>query len=218
MASNFQDDERENRMIQLFDLHKDESEGRSGIDAFLRLDRQDIPFELKTTSKGSVTTVRDFGPSHIEKWKNKHWLIGFFIDGEEYYKYGSPSMMAPWINEKKNYIEPDFALAKLVPSKLNFDDLYSILGKKRIYTLEDAKYIQKKQYKLTEYIARQDMKDGYSPSRMLEILRERAEYIIKRGSTLNNPHIPFSYFKGWKKITEDHSEILRSMVRESLTT
>jgi penicillin-binding protein-related factor A (putative recombinase) len=75
MVSNFQDDDRENSMISLFNLYKDESEGRSGVDAFLDFNGKAIPFELKTTSQGSVTTVRDFGPDHIEKWKNKHWLI-----------------------------------------------------------------------------------------------------------------------------------------------
>jgi hypothetical protein len=38
MAKNFQDDDREEAMIALFDLYKDETEGRSGIDAFLKLD------------------------------------------------------------------------------------------------------------------------------------------------------------------------------------
>ncbi len=37
MASNFQDDDRENVMIDLFNLFKNEDEGRSGIDAFLDL-------------------------------------------------------------------------------------------------------------------------------------------------------------------------------------
>ena len=68
MAGNFQDDLREQEMIELFDLVKDENEGRSGIDAFLELDGTNIPFELKTTSSKnvSVTTVRDFGYDHIQ--------------------------------------------------------------------------------------------------------------------------------------------------------
>ncbi len=36
MAKNFQDDDREEAMIALFDLYKDETEGRSGVDAFLK--------------------------------------------------------------------------------------------------------------------------------------------------------------------------------------
>jgi len=78
MKNSFQDDYRESEMIELFKLVKDTSEGRYGVDAFLELEGNNIPFELKTTSKGSVTTVRDFGPAHIEKWQGKHWLFGFY--------------------------------------------------------------------------------------------------------------------------------------------
>ena len=214
MAKKFQDDDREEAMIALFNLYKDETEGRSGVDAFLKLDGKIIPFELKTTSQGSVTTVRDFGPDHILKWENKHWLIGFFIKGREYYKYGSPSMMAKWIKSKEEYISSDFKLAKLVPAKINLDDMYQIIGKKDVYIYEDAKAIQKMQYKKEQYSELQDLKHGYSSKRMLEIVKDRAQYLIERGSTLNNPHIPFSYFNGWTEITKDHAEQLRTMVRK----
>ena len=213
MASSFQDDDRENEMRELFNLYKDENEGRSGIDAYLDIDGHTIPFELKTTSNGSVTTVRDFSPEHIKKWKNKHWLIGFHLDAETYYKYGSPSMMEEWILGKGEYIAPDFQLANIIPSKLNLKELYKILGKKGKYSYEDAKLIQKKQYLKTKYEELQDLKNGYSPNRMLEILKDRAKYLMERGSTLNNPHIPHSYFKGWTEITDNHAEQLRSMVR-----
>ena len=212
MASNFQDDDRENAMIDLFSLYKNDDEGRSGIDAFLNHNGQAIPFELKTTSQGSVTTVRDFGQDHIVKWKDKHWLIGFFLKGEEYYKYGSPSMMEEWIKSKEEYIAPDFKLASLVPAKINLKDMYEIIGEKEVYTYDDAISIQKMQYKKEKYLALQDIELGYSAQRMLEIVKDRAEYLIKRGSTLNNPHIPFSYFDGWTKITENHAEQLRVMV------
>lgn len=216
MAKNFQDDDREEAMIALFDLYKDETEGRSGIDAFLKIDGKTIPFELKTTSQGSVTTVRDFGPDHVQKWKNKHWLIGFFVKGQEYYKYGSPSMMADWINSKEKYITPDFKLAELVPAKITLEDMYQIIGEKAIYTYDDAKAIQKMQYNKEQYLQLQDLDQGYSPKKMLKIVKDRAQYLIERGSTLNNPHIPFSYFEGWTKITTNHAEQLRIMVREYL--
>lgn len=213
MAKNFQDDDREEAMIALFDLYKDKTEGRSGVDAFLKIHGKIIPFELKTTSQGSVTTVRDFGPEHIKKWENKHWLIGFFIRGREYYKYGSPSMIATWIKSKEQYIAPDFKLAKLAPSKINIEDMHSIVGEKDVYTYEDAKAIQKMQYKKEQYISLQDLEHGYSPRRMLEIVKDRAKYLIERGSTLNNPHIPFTYFDGWTKITKNHAQQLRCMVQ-----
>lgn len=214
MAGNFQDDDRENSMRELFELYKDDNEGRSGIDAFLDLNGKIIPFELKTTSQGSVTTVRDFGPDHIEKWKDKHWLIGFLMNDVEYYKYGSPAMMAPWINSKEQYISSDFKLADLVPAKITIEDMHDILGCKESYSYDDAKSIQKMQYKKEKYLQLQDLESGYSPARMLEIIKDRTRYLIKRGSTLNNPHIPFSYFEGWVEITNNHAQQLRTMVTE----
>ena len=214
MIKNFQDDVREEAMRALFDLYKNDDEGRDGIDAHLNIDGRSVPFELKTTSTGAVTTVRDFGPDHIEKWKDKHWLIGFFIKGREYYHYGSPSMMQNWIKSKEEYIMPDFMLAEIAPQNLCIDDLYHIIGKKVSYSFEDARKLQKKQYNKDKYIKLQDFENGYSPKRMLEILQDRAKYLVERGSTLNNPHIPYSYFDGWQEITDNHAQVLRELVRE----
>jgi hypothetical protein len=213
VAGNFQDDIRESAMRELFGLYKDESEGRSGVDAYLDIDGKIIPFELKTTSKGSVTTVRDFGLEHIKKWKDQHWLIGFFVGGREYYKYGSPKMMSPWIQEKQKYIAPDFKLANFAAAKLDLNDMYRILERKEKYTYEDAKRLHKMQYTKEEYINLQDLDGGYSPHRMLDIMKDRAKYLIERGSTLNNPHVPFKYFNDWVEITENHAEELKRLVK-----
>ena len=147
MVGNFQDDGREEAMRVLFELYKDDNEGRDGVDAHMEIDGMVVPFELKTTSKGSVTTVRDFGPDHIQKWKDKHWLIGFFIKGREFYHYGSPDMMQDWIKSKEKYIKPDFMLADLASRKLSTEDLYQVMEEKPLYTYEDAKGLQKMQYK-----------------------------------------------------------------------
>jgi len=95
-------------------------------------------------------------------------------------------------------------------------DVYEIIGEKELYTYDDAISIQKMQYKKEKYLALQDLELGYSAQRMLEIVKDRAGYLIKRGSTLNNPHIPFGYFDGWAKITENHAEQLRAMVADYL--
>ncbi len=76
-----QDDSRENELIQLFNLERPVNLTRSGTDAILSLNSLKIPFELKSTTKTSVTTVRDFGPEHIKKWRGKHWLFGFYEKG-----------------------------------------------------------------------------------------------------------------------------------------
>lgn len=217
-----QDDAREEQQRELFDLKKNEDEGRSGVDAFMLLDDgTEIPFELKTTTSGSVTTVRDFGYDHILKWKTKHWLISKYSeDGKtiEYSLYGSPQAMSGWINEKEEYIRPDFELAKIVPEEISLTHLFQVVGEKESYSLDDAKKLHKNQYKISEYRELMDLEDAYSPQRMLDILKNRCKYLIERGSTLNNPHIPASYFVGWEQITTNHANRLKELVNQSLNT
>src|SRR3989338_4371546 len=157
----FQDDEREEYAIKLFKLIKDKSQGRSGVDAYLELNGKKLPFELKSTSRGSVTTVRDFGPDHIKKWEDKHWLIGVYEKGNaKYFLYGPPKRMQPWIKEKERYILPDFQLAQIMRHKLILEDLFKILGEKRIYTYNDASRLHKKQYSKEKYLELMDLKNG----------------------------------------------------------
>lgn len=210
----FQDDKREEETRGLFGLEKGENPTRIGTDAILKVDGKTVEFELKTTSTGSVTTVRDFGPDHIKKWKGKHWLIGVYEGGKpKYFVYGSPEDMKPWIDEKASYIKPDFDLAQIISRKISLEDLYSILGQKEKYTIEDAQRLHKKQYTKEQYMKMMDVKGGYSPKRMLQILKDRSTYLMERGSTLNNPHIPESYFAGWPRITKDHAKTLRKMIK-----
>jgi hypothetical protein len=214
-----QDDARERQLIELFKLKRIEGAGRADTDAELAVNSVSIPFELKSSTDDSVTTVRDFGPAHVEKWKTKHWLIGFYEkDGVtlKYCVYGSPKKMAPWVKEKEEYIRVDFELARVVPDLITLEILYQVLGKKDVYTVQDATLLHKRQYTTAQYHERRDLPDGYSPERMLAILKERCRYLMSRGSTLNNPHVPGSYFAGWEHITERHAERLRQLVAEAL--
>jgi len=213
-----QDDARENQLIKLFELEQPPNRGRSDTDAILNYKGQTFYFELKSTTKSSVTTVRDFGHDHLKKWKNKHWIIGFYDNHAElkYCHYASPKDMSNWIQEKEEYIRGDFKLAELVPDLINMKVMYKIVGEKNYYTLEDAKKIQKRQYNNEKYLNLMDLNHGYSPQRMLEIIRERCEYVISRGATLNNPHIPASYFRGWEKIIDNYASKLRQLLDKSL--
>jgi hypothetical protein len=214
-----QDDRRENQLIALFELRKPPNATRSGTDAILDLNGLHIPFELKSTTTTSVTTVRDFGLNHIKKWQGKHWLFGFYNkQGTElkYCIYASPQAMAPWICEKETYILSDYKLAQLAPDLLKIDALYEILGKKEFYPIEDAKTLQKKQYTIQQYHEKMDLSQGYSPEQMLSILKDRCRYLIERGSTLNNPHILASYFQCWEKITNNYAQRLRELVTEAI--
>ena len=126
-------------------------------------------------------------------------------------------MMKSWIDEKWEYIKPDFLSAKLASDRLTLSDMYEVLGKKEVYNYEDAYAIQKRQFKKSEYLEMMDIENGYSTNKMLEIFKQRLEYLINRGSTLNNPHIPGSYFKNWEtKITHDHANRLRELIKKEL--
>lgn len=216
-----QDDARERQLIELFNLERISGAGRADTDARLVIGEVRVPFELKSTTSadGSVTTVRDFGAAHIAKWKGKHWLIGCYRqDGVtlNYCLYGSPQRMAPWIREKEEYIRVDCLLADCVPELITLEMLYKILGEKQVYLLEDAKLLHKRQYKQAQYREKMDLEQGYSAERMLHILKDRCRYVIERGATLNNPHIPGSYFAGWERITQNHANRLRELVAEAL--
>ena len=213
-----QDDARENQLIKLFQLEQPPNRRRNDTDALLNYKGKTFYFELKSTTKNSVTTVRDFGIEHIKKWQNKHWIIGFY-DQEtnlKYCHYASPKEMSKWIKEKEQYIAGDFKLAQLVPNLINLQVMYNIVGEKQYYTIQDAKKIQKRQYTLEEYHQLMDRENGYSPQRMLQIIRDRCEYIMRRGSTLNNPHIPASYFNCWEKIIDNHASKLRQYLDQYL--
>ena len=176
-------------------------EGRSGIDAYMDFTTRGRPYaapiELKSTTVGTVSTARDVGREHIEKWRSRVWVIGFYRSGDSVLDsllVLGPDDMEPWISRIERYIAPDFMISERVASKLEMDDLHVICGEKNAYALEDAKALYKRQWSQGKYEAEMDLPDGYSPNRMLGILRLRARYLLDRGSTLNNPHIPKRFF------------------------
>lgn len=221
-----QDDAREQQMTLLFNLSVSEDRRRADIDAQLELEEleESLPFELKSTTGRSVSTVRDFGPQHIAKWRNLHWLFAFYGPGGDrtplYCSYASPADMAPWIAEKESYIRPDLVLAQRAPQQITEEDLLQVLGvEKDAYSTADARAIMKMQWSAEQYRGRADMPDGgYSRVRMLEVLQERCGYVIRRGATLNNPHIPGAYLNGLLRIEKDHAATLRRLVRAYLDT
>lgn len=225
MVNQVQDDARERELRDLFQLEG--TTGRIEPDGILNLDDQAIEFELKSTTVGTVSTVRDLGPDHIRKWENTHWIFGFYTTNQEtgrlkleYCLYASPAKMAPWIEHMEEYIKADFGLAALVPELVTLDVMDELIGHKEAYSLEDAKSIQKRQYNKDKYMELMDLEDGYSRGIILEILRDRCKYLIRRGSTLNNPHIPKGFFEENftedEMITENHAIRLRELVREAL--
>ncbi|MGC4152416.1 MAG: hypothetical protein QM628_04975 [Propionicimonas sp.] len=216
-----QDDARENQMVQLFNLSVPEGRGRGDIDAYLNIDGRVVPFELKSTTSGSVSTVRDFGPDHIRKWRDGlHWLFAFYNqDGTrlKYCVYASPDDMEPWIALRERYVLPDTRLADSLPALVTVEMVEAILGRKDTYAREDARWVMKNQWRAADYREQQDVPGGYSRGRMTEILQQRARYVILRGATLNNPHIEAGYFDRFERITEEHASRVRELVRAYFT-
>ena len=180
------------------------------------MDGKEFEFELKsiTTTKGGLTTVRDFGPDHIAKWKTKHWIVALYA-GEllTACKYASPEDIKPWVEGRWEYVRADFMAAEVVPAEVGIEVMYAVLGRKTTYTLSDAKSVQKQQYSSDQYRASMDIENGYSPEAMLAIYRDRIKYLLSRGSTLNNPKIPQHMVEGWATISSNYAEELRGLVR-----
>jgi hypothetical protein len=194
-----QDDRREREMCQLIGLRR--GEGRSEVDAFLDFEVSgkifSAPIELKSTTSNTVSTARDVGPAHIAKWRTRIWVFGFYnASGRKLQKLLTlgPNDMEDWIRKIENYIAPDLAIGTRIADKLNLEDLYIVCGEKPKYSLSDAQALQKRQWNRDKYFSEMDDDEGYTPSKMLEILKLRALYLNQRGSTLNNPRIPRSFF------------------------
>jgi hypothetical protein len=230
-----QDDAREREMRTLFNLTRPEEYGRADVDAVLQLKGSGVPkrlrgqtvlFELKSATRGSptISTVRDFGLHHLEKWRELHWIFGVYGRDQagdqtlRYCLYGSPRAMKPWFDRMAAYIAPDVALAQHVPALIADDTLTAILGPEKSFNRADAQRLMKNQYSTADYDDAVDIsEEEYSRAIMLKMLQQRCAYVIRRGSTLNNPHIPAGFFKDWERITEDHAARLRELVVEAMT-
>ena len=230
-----QDDVREREMRTLFNMVRPEEYGRGDIDAVLELEGPGVPadlegtkvpFELKSASSGKpdISTVRDFGLHHVEKWRKLHWLFGVYDrkpGGDltlSYCLYGSPAAMAPWFDQMAAYIGPDVAMANHVPDLIGMTELRAVLGDREEFDRDDARRLMKNQFRREQYDAASDLPGGrYSADAMLSMLRERCRYVIRRGSTLNNPHIPARFFDGWEQITRNHAVRLRQLVAAALS-
>jgi hypothetical protein len=201
-----QDDVRERELVRMFNLDWDPAHQRAGIDALLDVDVDGRPcrfeVEVKSSTGTSVSTARDVGMEHIQKWRRKLFVIGFYSKTA-----GRPELqrclcltpidMEPWIASLEARILIDFKLAPCASRRLVMADLFDVCGEQETYSIEDAKQLHKQQWTAEEYAAALDTEvDGLpriSPGKMLEILQLRSRYIAERGATLNNPHVPKTY-------------------------
>jgi hypothetical protein len=153
-------------MVLLFNLEQESGRKRHEADAFLVHCSRKFWFELKSTTTGSLSTVRDFGRAHIKKWADMHWIVGFFKKGEDrpaYCHYLTPDDMKKWTDRVWAYVELDYGIGDLAADRLTLDDVYHLLGKRNRYTLADARRVQKLQYGAVKYLELSDLPGGVSP-------------------------------------------------------
>jgi hypothetical protein len=197
-----QDDERERELVRMFNLDWDPAHQRAGVDAVLDLDVDGRLFrfevEVKSSTGSTVSTARDVGMEHIQKWRRKLFVIGFYSKEArrpelQHCLCLTPVDMEPWIASIEAKILIDFKLALRASRRLVLADLFEVCGEQETYSLEDAKRLHKQQWSADEYAAALDVNQGVerriSQEKMLQILQLRAKYIAERGATLNNPHV-----------------------------
>ena len=197
-----QDDERERELVRVFNLAWDPAHQRAGVDAMLdiavegRVFRLDI--EVKSTTGDTVSTARDVGVEHIQRWRRMLFVIGFYTKEARRPELRrclclTPLDMEPWIASVESKILIDFKIAARASKQLGLDDLFDVCGEQNTYSLEDARRLHKQQWSAAEYQAALDTVEAGTPrisqTKMLLILQLRAQYIAERGATLNNPHI-----------------------------
>ena len=203
-----QDDRREVEVRDLVGLRAGET--RSGVDAWFDFSDGNrshaVPVELKSTTNRTVSTARDVGPAHIRKWRSRLWVFGFY-DSSGAVMEGllilGPDDMESWIVRVEQYIAPDFLIGERAAERLTLEDLHIVCGEKPAYSQRDARALHKRQWPEARYESEMDVTDGYSPGKMLEILRLRAKYLNARGATLNNPHIPKRFFAAFRDFEMD---------------
>lgn len=164
--------------------------------------------------------------------------------------YASPRLLAGWLDQQEAYVGIDWDLVGRVPALIDLEAMRLIVGRKSRYALADVQKLLKSQ-KLEQgedvigelrvllrergiaaprrmtadiYRALMDQPGGYSAERMLTLVRERCRYLLDRGSTRNNPHIPLKDLRAALPPTHivsanrriNFSEWLRQLVAQEL--
>ena len=108
-----QNNVRERRLVEILGLMP--LKGRAGADA---VDAKGNHFELKTSTRGGVTTARDVGPHTLAHYRTLYWVVargrnlrtGFVIDEVHFL---APQMLEDWFRDiERRYFDRDQALVQ----------------------------------------------------------------------------------------------------------
>jgi hypothetical protein len=212
-----QDDAREKAMVTALNLQQRADRARHEEDAYLDVESDGqtlrLLFECKSApEKDSFGTGRDTGTAQLLRWSTMHFVFGWFspraVDPIKMW-YGAPAMMRRWIESELAYLGPDQQLLGLVPNHLAPSRLVDdLLGAKDEYTYDELRRLMKAQWNrnaargqanLYRELAANDAKRPadltYSRSVAERAVIERVEYLLARGSTVNNRKIPLRHVR-----------------------
>ncbi|WP_091448595.1 hypothetical protein [Geodermatophilus poikilotrophus] len=210
-----QDDQRERAMVSRLNLEQRPGRGRQDEDAHLDVDYDGRPvrllFELKSAAvESDFGTGRDTGMSQLQRWSKMHFVFGWFRPRDNMPRrlwYGSPAMMREWNQQEQEYLVPDLELTMLLPDLADEKILGRVLGHKDVYTYDDISALVKDHWKTKKALglpnrylenadvlrARRTADCLYSPAIAMQAIRDRAQYLLARGSTVNNRKISKNY-------------------------
>lgn len=121
MVNDNQDDERELILIEKFNLIRN---GKNSRDLYDALDQSGNIFELKSTSKKSVSTARDCGFQHLKRWRNEYWIIGTWDCSYKAYNnifFLSPTHLEEWFVKVENTLLQRKCLIDEIQEKMVFN-------------------------------------------------------------------------------------------------
>ena len=136
-----QDDERERELVRMFNLAWDPAHQRAGVDALLDIavDGRAYRFEVevKSTTNDTVSTARDVGMEHIQRWRRMLFVIGFYTKDARRPELKrclclTPDDMEPWIAFVEGKVLVDFKIATRASRKLDLDDLFEVCGEQSV--------------------------------------------------------------------------------------
>jgi hypothetical protein len=210
-----QDDQRERAMVAALNLNTRPDRVRHEEDAFMDVQSNGHTYHLLFECKSSPVdtsfgTSRDTGLQKLMQWTDYHFAFGWFDPRDNLpirMWYGSPRMMRDWLDKEKEYLQSDLLLCDIVPSRVDDDIVTQLFGSGTVFTYDQIYRVMKDQWNAKasegrpnlykEYAdiqrARRTTDNQYSRAIALRAAKDRTEYLLRRGSTVNNRKISSRY-------------------------
>jgi hypothetical protein len=212
-----QDDQRERAMVAALNLEQRPERARHAEDAFKDVVAgycaHRLLFECKSAPENSsFGTGRDTGMRKLEQWSTFHFVFGWFEARDNVpikMWYGSPRIMRAWLKQEKDYLEADLKIMQLVPPKVDDDVVTALFGNGTQFAYDEINKVMKDRWKKKRSEGRPDLYNEYADVRRsrrksenlysrraaLQAAKDRTQYLLDRGGTVNNRKIPGAYVR-----------------------